>query len=459
MKQSLLSSWCNVGRTLAMTVGSPSIDRRGTMLKHLAFLLLFLFAGIGQMWGQVASATAADGKEYVVAIYYNSKYYALPNNTNASTWPGTEVAVNGNGKVTTDNAPTWKLVAGSTSGQYYLTYKNGNSTYYLYKNGTSTSNYNIKGHTSDKNYWSFTAGTGANVGKYQVIAVDRGSNHTCLGSNNTSTFQVRGTSGYNIILLELAPAVAYTVTLMDDNSTRTEASPGAGVTLPSRDGCAGYTFAGWTKTWTSTQTSWTTTAPTIIPAGSYTPAADENLYPVYTKTEGGESTTATITASNFTNLGSNNYGSGAERTGTVGTISLGGHYITGNNSNIQCQANNANIYNKTAFPGKITKVELNQTGTVAFSLYVGSEQLMSSSETGTGQTPSGTKITDVTSANKMTWNVSGNNTFFDIKKGGSAGYISSIVVTYDPSTTSYISVPNCCEPLGSINGSFFVSNQ
>ena len=79
----------------------------------------------------------------------------------------------------------------------------------------------------------------------------------------------------------------YTVTLMDDGDTRTQASYEASVTLPSRAGCTGYTFAGWTKTWVAPQSSWTTTAPTIIPAGSYTPTANENLYPVYTKTEGG----------------------------------------------------------------------------------------------------------------------------------------------------------------------------
>ena len=79
----------------------------------------------------------------------------------------------------------------------------------------------------------------------------------------------------------------YTVTFKDDNSTLTQASAGASMTLPSRTGCAGYTFAGWTKSWVAPQESWTTTAPTIIPAGNYTPTANENLYPVYTKEEGG----------------------------------------------------------------------------------------------------------------------------------------------------------------------------
>jgi hypothetical protein len=81
----------------------------------------------------------------------------------------------------------------------------------------------------------------------------------------------------------------YIVTLKDDNSTLTQSSAGRSVTLPSRNSCKSYTFAGWTKSWTKEQNEWTTTAPEIIPAGDYTPTANESLYPVYTKTEGGGS--------------------------------------------------------------------------------------------------------------------------------------------------------------------------
>lgn len=93
-----------------------------------------------------------------------------------------------------------------------------------------------------------------------------------------------GTSTINVTFRDLPK---YTVTLMDDSGTRTQESAGASVELPSRNGCAGYTFAGWTKSWVAPQESWTTTAPIIIQAGNYTPAANENLYPVYTKEEGG----------------------------------------------------------------------------------------------------------------------------------------------------------------------------
>ena len=104
------------------------------------------------------------------------------------------------------------------------------------------------------------------------------------------------------IQINMVAKPKYTVTLKDDNSTLTQSSAGAVITLPSRDGCGGYTFAGWTKTWTKEQEEWTTTAPTIISAGSYTPTANVNLYPVYTKTATTPGTTTTTTDYVLTDL-------------------------------------------------------------------------------------------------------------------------------------------------------------
>ena len=121
---------------------------------------------------------------------------------------------------------------------------------------------------------------------------------TVLTANTTYYVRPYATNGYGTAYgtqtsfktLELPK---YTVTLKDDNSTLTQSTAGGSVTLPPRDGCDGYTFAGWTSTWTFEQTTWTTIAPTIINAGSYTPTADVNLYPVYTKTETTQGTTTT----------------------------------------------------------------------------------------------------------------------------------------------------------------------
>ena len=98
-----------------------------------------------------------------------------------------------------------------------------------------------------------------------------------------------GTSYTNVTTKSTSDCPKYTVTLKDDNSTLTQSTAGEVLTLPKREGCDGYEFVGWTKSWSVAQTTWTTTAPEIISAGEYTPTANESLYPVYTKTEGGGS--------------------------------------------------------------------------------------------------------------------------------------------------------------------------
>ena len=429
-------------------------------LKHLLSVFLTLLTlSVGQMWGAdpVASATATDGNEYVVAIYYNSKYYALPNNTSAGTWAGTEISVNGSGYVTTENAPTWKLVEGSTSGQYYLTYKNGNSTYYLYKNGNSTSNYNIKGSTSssERNYWSFTAGTGANAGKYQVLAVGRGSNHTCLGTNNNSTFQVRNTSGYNIILLEMAPAVPFTVTLMDNSATLTEASVGAGVTLLSRPGCTGYTFAGWTASWTENQEEWTTTAPIIIKAGAYSPSADISLYPVYTKSEGSGTTWTKMTA--------------APKANDVVLLVSEGSTVEGKD---KTQSKYITTQSYTSVPAGLLPFTVENgysSGTLSFKngsdylQYNGSNNELNLSTTKDNKSSWTVSVNETTGVATITNKASTSRVIkYNTGSPRFACYTSGqqVIQLYkqtSASTTSYISVPTCCTPLGSINGSVSVS--
>ena len=111
------------------------------------------------------------------------------------------------------------------------------------------------------------------------VTIDQNAKTVTYEANST------GTSTINVTFIDLPK---YTVTLKDDDTELQQTSYGASVTLPSREGCTNYTFAGWTKSWTSAQSSWTNVAPAIIPAGSYTPEEDENLYPVYTKTSGPE---------------------------------------------------------------------------------------------------------------------------------------------------------------------------
>ena len=126
-----------------------------------------------------------------------------------------------------------------------------------------------------------------------------------------------GASTINVTFVDLPK---YTVTLEDDGTELEQASYGASVNLPTRTGCDGYKFAGWTKTWTSPQSSWTSTAPAIINAGNYTPTGNENLYPVYTKVEsGGTPETVTLYDEPFTGSA---HSTGVESTNVAATTDM-----------------------------------------------------------------------------------------------------------------------------------------
>lgn len=86
---------------------------------------------------------------------------------------------------------------------------------------------------------------------------------------------------YNITITERP---CFTVTLADNSGELTEASSGAGVTLPSRSSIGSYVFYGWSETNVSSET---TAEPTLvtIEEGKYHPAANITLYPVYRKVE------------------------------------------------------------------------------------------------------------------------------------------------------------------------------
>ena len=177
---------------------------------------------------------------------------------------------------------------------------------------TTASSYTITAESNNTNYGTVTLSgsviTGSpNAGyRYADPAYTVSPANSATVAQNGDNFTVTPSANTTVTInFEAIPT--YTVTLGDDLSTLTEATGGAGVTLPTRSTLNGYDFAGWSETNVSTET---TEAPTIIPAGAYAPANDITLYPVYTKTEGSggtahESTSVTIadyaTANNWDN--------------------------------------------------------------------------------------------------------------------------------------------------------------
>lgn len=285
--------------------------------------------------------------------------------------------------------------------------------------------------------------------------------NNCGSGTGKGTFKVT-----NITLTEGAaatpptPANPFTVTLMDNSATLTEETAGAGVTLPSREGCTGYTFAGWTKSWTAAQSSWTTTAPTIIPAGAYTPEGDENLYPVYTKTEGGGeswslcSTVDEVTEGTYVITWDNSYYLPSE-TAKSPNPDVGSGITVDNNA----LTNTVTSAMQWTFTGN------NTDGFAVSHVSDNNTYYLTSSNTAQG-------IGVTTSVTQIVWKASVNATYGMLLQGSDGGtrYLavynsgswryyatgnsySGTLRLYKKSggsTTSYISDPNCCTELGAM---------
>ncbi len=148
-------------------------------------------------------------------------------------------------------------------------------------------------------------------------------------------------------------------------------------------------------------------------------------------------------------LGTGNYASGAERTWTTNTIDFAGKAITGNAANqpanptaagtlIQSQANNGVIYNTTALPGKLVSVTINSAGTPRESSLFGGNARLVNSTTGVYDVTGGTQV-GAASTTGWSADLTGSDyRFFAVKRGASAGYISSIVIVYENPTMAVV---------------------
>lgn len=178
--------------------------------------------------------------------------------------------------------------------QIVITYTSGSPSYTItaQSNNTSYGTVSLSGSTI-----TATPNTGYRVSTSAPCSISPSGSATV--TQNDNVFTVTPTANTTITInFEALPK--YTVTLNDTGDELTQASVGAEVTLPSRNNKGGYVFAGWSETYISNPT---TTAPTIIAAGSYIPKDDIILNPIYSKTEGSSSTQTgnVFSSGNFSN--------------------------------------------------------------------------------------------------------------------------------------------------------------
>ena len=173
-----------------------------------------------------------------------------------------------------------------------------NSSIYIKKIVVTTSAATTYTVTYDLNGGTGTPPTQANVAAGGTFTLAASSGFSKVGYSFAGWND--GTKTYNAGDTYTMPANAvtlkaqwtalpkYTVTLNAGpgscEESVTETSAGAGVELPTPTlDCGDWEFAGW-KT-TSAVTTETTTEPTLIPAGAYSPTSDITLYAVYQRTE------------------------------------------------------------------------------------------------------------------------------------------------------------------------------
>lgn len=272
--------------------------------RWLVTIILLTSLSVGQMWGidYTLTTTLTEG-DYVIGAVKgtagtDTHIYAFANTDNSSWGVGTETTPS-DGKISDPaSSIVWHLTPignngfSLKNGTKYLTIGTGKGSGTVRYNSTSSGTIYFAATGSNSTYEisgvsSFTVASGNQVG-YNI-----GSGYRQYAQRTHSTSTSSGQISVQFRFYKAAEA--YTVTLKDDDSTLPEASPGAGVTLPSRTGCTGYTFVGWTASWTEEQDEWTQIAPVIIPAGSYSPTANVSLYPVYRKGTGAASATVTTT--------------------------------------------------------------------------------------------------------------------------------------------------------------------
>ena len=142
MKHLLTFLRYGVSGTLASTVGSPSVDRRGTMLKHYAFMLLFLLGSLN-VWGAWEKASSIAAGDVVVFVNESSSK-ELTGISTTSTKYGIA------SDYTTTPAGTFAFTVEAGSSEGTLSFKNGD----VYLNWSSGNSLTTAGSKSTNSSWT-----------------------------------------------------------------------------------------------------------------------------------------------------------------------------------------------------------------------------------------------------------------------------------------------------------------
>ena len=295
-------------------------------IRFVAVLTILLSLGIGQAWGaegdvlktyDTNSSTFASGYSRKTGdnfVWWGQKGYYGANSA----------ANHGNLKPTADDLPVVKA-------QYLSATTNTTGYYYLYTSeavanvGKVEVKFTTQSGSSNVNAYVVSSSTKAasesvtwtKVTLASSSSKAQGANVATAGTY-TFTFDATETDAkyYGVVfvtssywratnltfkLYEGAPVVTepYTVKFYKTSTTFesvTEKSAGAGVTPPTMEKeCGEWTFMGWSESSSNSENSTTPLSVVTLTNEKYYPTKDIDLYPVYTKSEGGGGTEYVLT--------------------------------------------------------------------------------------------------------------------------------------------------------------------
>lgn len=378
-----------------------------------------------------------DG-EYIIAGYMGSKYYALPNNVTGEKIAGSEITVVSDYVTSSTTNLVWTI---TKSGSYYTIF---DGTKYIYHSNGGNSGTNLAKGTTSSYPWSISYSTSG----FKLASVNRTTvNARGMLMNNNNQFggyalSNYGNSSYSGIYLfkkigdigggdEPADPVKLTMSALTTTATSdsitvswTDVS-GAQNYAVSLNGDAATTVTGTTHIFTGLTASTSYTV-SVVAKGDGVNYTDSDAATATVTTEaaqssgGASSKTVTIDSSYFT-VSYNKTEPG--NTFTVDGYDFYGFYTLKSTTKIQMYKSQGYVANKTNL-GKITKIVVTYDASDAnknCTLYVGSSER-----------PSTTTVSASTSGNVYTYDCSaGDYSFFKLKNGSGAGYVTSIEITFE----------------------------
>jgi len=387
------------------------------------------------------NVVSVDSNGTITATGVGEEYIVIESNADSNVYASIYVTVTSSGGST----PTVSSVSVSPSSLSLDLNGTKTGTLTATVNGTNNPSQSVTWSSSNTNVATVSASgvvTAKATGNVTIIATsqaDGTKSGSCTVTVSDSTVHVTGvTLNKNSTSLTAGGTETLTATVSPNNATNKS------VTWTSSNTSAATVNSSGVITVPSNATAGATSTITVTTTdGSYTATC------TVTVTAAPQSQTLTITRSSFSTSGGYAWYDWTQATSDSTSISGKGELYTTTTTSMQFNKSNGNkvaaLFNTTAIPGSITKIEAQTaSGTNrAWNAYVTSTSCSASGSTltfGSNKTTVGTNVTVSTSLTSLGTSAAGYSYFCLQENVTGASYLSQVKITYTPKSLSSIAV-------------------